>query len=83
MQYIKEGGSLPVPFNIIPTPKTIFNLIKKLKKSKETRPKARIELNDLPSKNGLQSKKNINGPNGQPALTNSRVCLCFKYCSCS
>jgi hypothetical protein len=30
MQYIKDGGTLPVPFNTIPTPKSFYYLCKKL-----------------------------------------------------
>ena len=30
MESISEGATLPVPFNIIPTPKTIYYLIKKI-----------------------------------------------------
>ena len=71
MQYIKEGGSLPVPFNIIPTPKTMFNLIKKIRITKET-PKPRMELNDL-TLNGKQPKMSTNGSIEQPGITNKRV----------
>ena len=42
MEYIREGATLPVPFNIIPTPKSFYylflklvNLFKKKKKSKK------------------------------------------------
>ena len=28
MEYIKQGSTLPVPFNIIPTPKSIANIIR-------------------------------------------------------
>lgn len=30
MEYIKDGGTLPPPINIIPTPKSIFYMFKKL-----------------------------------------------------
>ncbi|KAL3860515.1 hypothetical protein ACJMK2_010634 [Sinanodonta woodiana] len=30
MEYIKEGSTLPIPFNIIPTPKTICKLLKRI-----------------------------------------------------
>jgi hypothetical protein len=76
MQYIKEGGSLPVPFNIIPTPKTISNSIKKLieLKNKKEIPKPKIELNDLTS-NGIQPKRNGNCSNEPPGITKRRVWL--------
>ncbi len=65
MEYIKEGSTLPVPFNIIPTPKSCINIFKKLsnlcnKKSHsmsneetsipQTRP---IKLNANGTSNGL------------------------------
>lgn len=31
MEYIKEGSTLPIPFNIIPTPKSILLMIKRIK----------------------------------------------------
>jgi hypothetical protein len=30
MEFIKEGSVLPIPFNIIPTPASIFDIIKKI-----------------------------------------------------
>lgn len=41
MQYIKGGGTVPVPFNIIPTPKSVINLFRKIAncfKKKEKKP---------------------------------------------
>lgn len=31
MEYIKEGSTLPIPFNIIPTPKSIILMVKRFK----------------------------------------------------
>ncbi|CAF3440747.1 unnamed protein product [Rotaria socialis] len=36
MEYIQEGGTLPVPFNIIPTPKSIFYLYQRIFHCKKT-----------------------------------------------
>ena len=30
MEFIKEGSVLPIPFNIIPTPASIFSIMKKV-----------------------------------------------------
>jgi hypothetical protein len=30
MEFIKEGSVLPIPFNIIPTPASMYDLIKKV-----------------------------------------------------
>lgn len=30
MEYIKDGGTLPVPFNVIPSPKSIYYFFKKI-----------------------------------------------------
>ena len=59
MEYIKDGGTLPVPFNIIPTPKAFYISFKKIidvfkkKKKQQSQPKIRIEENNLqPIRNG-------------------------------
>ena len=56
MEYIQEGATLPVPFNIIPTPKSFYYLIKNLidlvmcrrKKAEETTEKPKDLNDDLP-----------------------------------
>jgi hypothetical protein len=30
MEFIKSGATLPVPLNVIPTPKSFFNLLRKI-----------------------------------------------------
>ena len=58
MQYIKEGATLPVPFNIIPTPKTIIYLVNKVVNlCKKNESKHSVNLNGMAS-NG---RKNGNG----------------------
>ncbi len=56
MEYIREGSSLPVPFNIIPTPhslfrlgKLVFEMILKRKMRKES--PEEIEANNIPNGN--------------------------------
>jgi hypothetical protein len=65
MEYIRQGGTLPVPFNIIPTPKSFYNLIKRLTycfSKKKQPPKQELEMPSIrqgkrmqnPVSNGLQ-----------------------------
>ncbi|CAF1556535.1 unnamed protein product [Rotaria magnacalcarata] len=83
MEYIKEGGTLPVPFNIIPTPKSfyylfrrIFSCVKKLKRPSTDRSNS-METNNLapsmsyPSGPGLRTP-NSNG-NGIPTVSNRQI----------
>jgi hypothetical protein len=32
MEYIRDGSTLPVPFNIIPTPKSLIDIFRNIKK---------------------------------------------------
>ena len=70
MEYIKEGFTLPVPLNLLPTPVSTYNSIKKyISKYKER--KAKIEL-EAEVSTAKMSKKSINTlayPNDeQPSL---------------
>lgn len=68
MQYIKEGATLPVPFNIVPTPKAFMNLIKTIANLfKKKEPKKKIEdLPPAPARPG--GKRN---PNLDSSMNNS------------
>lgn len=50
MEYIKDGGTLPVPINIIPTPKSFVYMFKKIKgifsKKKEKPKHDRCDMSD-------------------------------------
>ncbi len=57
MEYIKEGATLPVPFNIIPTPYSIYNLGKKffnfiIKRGTDKKDPEEIEANNIRPSNG-------------------------------
>ena len=71
MQYIKDGFTLPVPFNLIPVPASIFKLIKKCFKSiKEKRTKESV--NQIGGQSQIQVEeitKNIDDSNGNPIST--------------
>ena len=72
MQYIKEGATLSVPFNIVPTPKAFINLIKtiaNLFKKKEPK-KKKEDLPPAPARPG--GKRN---PNMDASLNNSVMVL--------
>ncbi|CAF0823158.1 unnamed protein product [Rotaria sordida] len=43
MEYIQEGGTLPVPFNVIPTPKTFYYLYKRIFHCKRRHPLDSLE----------------------------------------
>ncbi|CAF0834169.1 unnamed protein product [Adineta ricciae] len=88
MEYIKEGGTLPVPFNIIPTPENIVQLYQRIcnykKKSPPSSPDHNGSLeggNNIPiAANGPRGNANRNAPiatisNGQTStvMTNNVV----------
>ncbi|RNA03569.1 Short transient receptor potential channel 6 [Brachionus plicatilis] len=67
MEYIKDGGTLPVPINIIPTPKSIFYMFKKLTviclRKKENTKHERSNLSDqfqLDIRNNSFRKTSVN-----------------------
>ena len=58
MEYIKEGFTLPVPLNLLPTPVSTYNSIRKyIKKYKERKAKVEPESDLSMSK---MSKKSVN-----------------------
>ncbi len=71
MQYIKEGATLPVPFNIIPTPKAFYKFCEKIySRFKRNKPNLKIELNNL-SQMSASGKPSKNVPNG---INNKQDC---------
>ena len=58
MEYIKEGFTLPVPLNLLPTPVSTYNSIKKYISKYQER-KAKIEL-EAEVSTAKMSKKSIN-----------------------
>jgi hypothetical protein len=64
MQYIKDGFTLPAPFNLIPAPNSIFKLLKKFCKYL----KEKKTLNINPNENSKENKHDdiIIVNNGQP-----------------
>jgi hypothetical protein len=73
MEFIKGGGTLPVPFNIIPTPKSIYYLFLKLfniifccrnMKSKSSKLNNRPNnLEELPTISGRNTRNTTNNKN--------------------
>ncbi|CAF3484392.1 unnamed protein product [Rotaria sp. Silwood1] len=57
MEYIQEGGTLPVPFNLIPTPKTFYYLYERIFLCKKKHPS-----------DSLEHRGSIDGENYVPAM---------------
>ncbi|CAF1249920.1 unnamed protein product, partial [Didymodactylos carnosus] len=84
MEYIKEGATLPVPFNIIPTPKSLYYLYQKIIQRKKLRKRHQREQQQIggehftqpdtfrqpfPQQNG----HDINGVRNSSADNNSQI----------
>lgn len=46
MQYIKDGFTLPAPFNLIPVPESIFKLMKKCFRKIKEKKTLELEINE-------------------------------------
>ena len=62
MEYIKDGSTLPVPFNIIPTFKSFYLIFKKLKRFVIKKKKESIdEIPVRERRSGLNAMSKQNG----------------------
>lgn len=71
MEFIKGGATLPVPFNVIPTPKSFYYLVLKIFKFMRScckKSEKKEEHLDLPPVNGRAA----NGTNGTTAANTLR-----------
>jgi hypothetical protein len=57
MEFIKNGATLPVPFNIIPMPNVVYKLVKKLRRKFLAKRDAQINnANHMAMMNGRNGK---------------------------